>query len=377
MVTWGTNTVSVFNNANGNNSQTPAAAPGLFGSTATTSPGAPATPGFSGFSSQPNPISSPAPGLGLFSPVQPHQQAQQTQQQQQQYYAQAQAQAQASTILGAPQQAALQAHMNATAHQEASRLGSQLHQLYSAYTPFQSQPQAQNTTCRFQHIFYDPITQTQRLEKLSLPNYPPKPNHIPDATWYQALTQNPEPDEYIPVLVTSAEGLHSRLVAQQSKMKLHEGYLTKLDETLQKRESFHQSIEMQLEYYKVQNQKINKRLQQIMRKFEMCRGKNVPLQEAEREAVRRLIELSQHVNHVAKMLEVVKRDGEEYARQWSLLQKEKLRRNMGHGSGSGRELDEGVKDEAMGILDGYKKGIDEMVKVAKKGERDVKIMKNA
>lgn len=302
-------------------------------------------------------------------------------QQQSQYYAQAQA----SQILGAPQKAALQAHMNATAHQEASRLGSQLHQLYSAYNPFQppqAQTQAQNntnsnTTCRFQHIFYDPITQTQRLEKLSLPNYPPKPNHIPDATWYQALTQNPQPDEYIPVLVTSAEGLHSRLVAQQSKMKLHDGYLTKLDETLQKRESFHQSIEMQLEYYKVQNQKINKRLQQIMRKFEMCRGKNVPLQEAEREAVRRLIELSQHVNHVAKMLEVVKRDGEEYVRQWSLLQKEKVRRNMGHGGGSGRELDEGVKDEAMGILDGYKKGIDEMVKVAKKGERDVKIMKNA
>ena len=235
MVTWGTNTVSVFNNAN--SQQTSASTGGsLFGSTSTTSP-APATPGFSGFSSQP--ISSPSPGLGLFSPSSSGTTtsnsmygAQQQQQQQSQYYAQAQAQAQASQILGAPQQAALQAHMNATAHQEASRLGSQLHQLYSAYIPFQppqAQTQAQNntnsnTTCRFQHIFYDPITQTQRLEKLSLPNYPPKPNHIPDATWYQALTQNPQPDEYIPVLVTSAEGLHSRLVAQQSKMKLQQNH---------------------------------------------------------------------------------------------------------------------------------------------------------
>jgi hypothetical protein len=260
--------------------------------------------------------------------------------------------------------------MNATAHQEASRLESQLTHLHSAYSPYQYQNGS--STCRFQHIFYDPITQAQRLEKLSLPNYPPKPPHIPDATWNQALAQNPDPEEYIPVLVTSAEGLHSRLVAQQSKMKLHEGYLNKLDETLGQREQFHQSIELQLDFYRMRNQKIRSRLQQIMRKFEMCRGKNVPLQEAEREAVRKLIELSQHVNHVAKMLEVVKRDGEEYSRQWSLLQKEKFR--MGS---CGNELDEGVKEEVMGILDGYKKGINEMVKVAKKGERDVSIMKNA
>jgi len=155
-------------------------------------------------------------------------------------------------------------------------------------------------------------------------------------------------------------------------MKLHEGYLNKLDETLAQRGKFHQSIELQLDFYRMQNKKIRARLQQIMRKFEMCRGKNVPLQEAEREAVKKLIELSQHVNNVAKMLDVVKRDGEEYARQWTLLQKEKLR--MGAG---GKELDKGVKDEVMGILDGYKKGIHEMVKVAKRGERDVTIMKNA
>ena len=101
----------------------------------------------------------------------------------------------------------------------------------------------------------------------------------------------------------------------------------------------------------------------------MCRGKNVPLQEAEREAVRKLMELSHAVNQVAKMLEVVQRDGEEYSRQWNILQQERQR--VG-----GSSLDAGVKEEAMGILNNNKKGIDEMVKVVKTSERDVNIMKS-
>ena len=152
-------------------------------------------------------------------------------------------------------------------------------------------------------------------------------------------------------------------------MKLHEGYLTKLDETLVDREKFNQSITMQMEHYKRQNIQTRQRLQQIMRKFEMCRGKNVPLQEAEREAVHKLLELSQHVNQVAKMLEVVQREGEEYSRQWTFLQQE--RRRVG-----GSVLDEGVKEEAMGILVKHKMGVDEMVKCVKKSERDIEIMKN-
>ena len=357
-VTWGPNTVNVFNT---NNAAPAASAPqtSLFGATAWTPSPAPATPGYSAFSSQPMPIASP--GVGLFSPTAAAPVAAPV-------YPAANA---FSQVLGAPQQAALQAHMNATMHQEASSLGTQLNHLHAAFSPFQTQmaPTQQNVMCRFQHIFYDPITQAQRLEKLSLPNYPPKPNHISDEVWYRALTQNPDPEEYIPVLVTSAEGLHSRLVSQQSKMKLHEGYLTKLDETLVDREKFNQSITMQMEHYKRQNIQTRQRLQQIMRKFEMCRGKNVPLQEAEREAVHKLLELSQHVNQVAKMLEVVQREGEEYSRQWTFLQQE--RRRVG-----GSVLDEGVKEEAMGILVKHKMGVDEMVKCVKKSERDIEIMKN-
>lgn len=396
MVTWGQNTVNVFNNSgstpapassgfstpapasSGFNTPTAGSSTSFFGST-TPAPATPTTPttGF-GFG-QSKPIQSP--GSSLFSPA-PAPAAGGFG-----FGSTTPAAAPATNtafanVLGAPQQAALQAHMNAGAQQEASRLENQLRQLHAAYTPNNPQPnQNQETTCRFQHIFYDPITQAQRLEKLSLPNshYPPKPPHIPTETWHQALTQNPDPEEYIPTLVTSASGLHSRIVAQQSKMKLHDNYIMILDETLEKRKKFHEAVLVQLQEYNRKNILLRSRLQNMMRKFEICRGKNVPLQEAEREAVRKLMEINQMVKQVDRMMEVVKRDGEDYAQKWRVLQQEKERRrrmSSGTADAGDVEIEEPVKEEVMELLNGHRKGIDEMIKVVKTGERDVEIMKN-
>lgn len=303
-----------------------------------------------------------------------------------------------SQILGTPQQAALQAHMNAAAQQESANLEWQLLQLFAAFSPLPTTtPQGLssashlaaiptsilgNYCCRFQHIFYDPITQAQRLEKLSLPTmYPPKPPHVPDAVWHRALAQNPDPEEYIPVLVTSAEGLHSRLVAQQSKMELHEGYLSQLDKTLKNRLDFHRNIAVQLRHYQRQNVMIRSRLMQIMRKFEICRGKHVPIQKAETEAVQKLVALSRELVKAASMLEILQEDEEKYSKEWNemKLKQERMymqmRLDRNHRPIEERKLDPGVIEEAESILNGHKKGIEEMTRVVQKNARDVNIMK--
>jgi hypothetical protein len=358
MVTWGPNTVNTFSSGNAGSANpaftapsTPST-PSFFGAPTAASP---ATPAFS-FSSQPNPVNSPA--TSFFTPVS----------------APAPTAANAfSQVLGAPQQAALQAHINAAMHQEQSRLSTQLMQLQAAYNPTHITA-AIKSPCRFQHIFYDPITQTQRLEKLSVPQYPPKPPQISDEEWYHALTHNPDPEEYIPVVVTSAEGLHSRLVAQQSKMKLHEEYVNQLDQTLEHREQIHEAIAMQLEHYQRKNRSIQGKLNSIMQKFEMCRGKNVPLQNSERQALVKLMELVQAVETCGKMLEGAQRDANNYQRQWEVM---KLQRDSTMGSGSGEgTLDPGFKEEVMKLLNASKTGIDSLKTAVKKSERDMGIIKN-
>jgi hypothetical protein len=277
-------------------------------------------------------------------------------------------------MLGAPQQAALQAHMTASMNQETSRIEHQLSQLKAAFSPFQlpTAPNQINTISRFQHIFYDPMTEAQKLERLALPSYPPKPSHISDETWQMALTCNPDPENYIPVLVSSAEGLHSRIASQQSMMKLHEKYLSQISDKIRVRgDAVNQSIQYQIDEYNRKNIMIRQRLLRIMQKFEIARAKNIPLQPSEKEAFSNLRTLYQHSLQGMKMVEVVKRQSTEYSRQLHVLQMK---------SNSRRRhviLDDGVKKEAMDILKSNKAGIDELSKRIQKDERDVNLMINS
>ena len=360
MVTWGSNTTFNIPGSAGSQSSsaTPSSAPkttSLFGSTPSPAPA-------SAFS-----FSSPAPSGGLFSPTLTTSSTFGT------TTTASPATNPYAHMLGAPQQAALQAHMTASMNQETSRIEQQLTQLKAAFSPFQipTAPNQINTISRFQHIFYDPMTEAQKLERLALPSYPPKPSHISDETWQMALACNPDPENYIPVLVSSAEGLHSRIVSQQSMMKLHDKYLSQISDTIRVRgETVNESIQYQIDEYNRKNIMIRQRLLRIMQKFEIARGKNIPLQASEKEAFSNLRTLYQHSLQGMKMVEVVKRECMEYSRQLHMMQMKSIHRRR-HVS-----LDDGVKKEAMDILKSNKAGIDELTKRVQKDERDVNLMMN-
>ena len=62
-----------------------------------------------------------------------------------------------------------------------------------------------------------------------LPYYPPPPNNIQYRTqdiWQRALSANPDPHEYIPIVVSTAQGLHARPVAQLTHLQSLESMMT-------------------------------------------------------------------------------------------------------------------------------------------------------
>jgi len=190
------------------------------------------------------------------------------------------------------------------------------------------------------------------------------------------LTQNPDPEEYIPVLVTSAEGLHTRLVSQQSKMKLHEQYLTQLETTLSNRRSYNDAVSLKLCDICKNNIQMRHRLLNIMQKLEIARGKHVPLQISEQEIVHKLHTCLSSVDLLQRQYEEVYRDAEHYERQWNLIQREKQRlRGMAAVTGVQVDIDDNQASSAMEILNKSKSGIDELMKIVKKNERDMDIVK--
>lgn len=292
--------------------------------------------------------------------------------------------------LAAPQQAAIQAHFNATLHQESSRLEATLLQLHAAYSPYQtnttttttSSNNNENTICHFQHIFYDQMTPTQHAEKISLgiTNYPQKPNHIPIEIWNKALSHNPNPDQYIPVVITSANGLHTRLVSQQSKMNLLSSYLNQLENVIEVRLKQNRSMENVLKSFIRSHELMKRKLHGIIMKVDLCRGKNIPLQGGELEIMNKLREGLNGVVYLEKLLKKCKYDGERY--QKCLGQVEQLRRGgylprqqsqqLQHEE---IDLNDEYKEEVYSLLNQYGSGIEGLKQSLKKDERDLKIVK--
>ncbi len=437
-VTWGKNTV--FNTpAAGTASTPPSKSTSVFGATAPPTPGptsaapslfgapaTPAAPAGGAFSFSSNPVSTPSttstPGIGgathtattsLFGYTTPSIAATSPAPSTGGFFGTPAAtatatatptQPQAAAFYN-PQQAALEAHLNATLYQESTRLESELVQLHAAYSPYQTttatpapattslfgstQPArittpTTNATCRFQHIFYDRMTPSQKTEKISLGittgHYPQKPNHVPLDVWNQALSRNPDHNEFIPVLITSAEGLHSRLVSQQSKMKNLETSLDTLQSTIdQMRSNTHYQIDAKLENFAKCNSQLKRRLMKIMLKVDLCRGKNISLQVAEQELMNKLWRLRENVDVVEKILDGVKLEGMNYHEQLMLLEQE--RKDMGLLTGGSSNIDsirlnDDLKNDLQVFLKEKSDGIEALSTVLKKDERDFGIIKD-
>eukprot|EP00581_Thalassiosira_minuscula_P011552 CAMPEP_0183713898 /NCGR_PEP_ID=MMETSP0737-20130205/8628_1 /TAXON_ID=385413 /ORGANISM="Thalassiosira miniscula, Strain CCMP1093" /LENGTH=484 /DNA_ID=CAMNT_0025942771 /DNA_START=39 /DNA_END=1493 /DNA_ORIENTATION=+ len=344
---------------------TPAPAPagGLFGSTP-----APAAGGLFGATPAPAPATglfgAPAPATGAFGAPAPAFGGFGTQQPQQQPQAN-------------PHQAALHAHQSASQRQEAARIEEAIFNLHSKYSPTAADPlnpalannNSPSSLCAFTAIMYDPLPPEHRSQgHLSVP----KPPHISNQVWNEALARNPDPKELAPVPLVGMPALHSRIVSQQEKANALATHAKKLRETLQFLEKAARSSKESIKHSNTEQEALRRRLLEIMRKVEIVRCMGQPTQRAEGEAQRRLGEILKQVNMVGKSLVDLEERGKQQARAWRM-------RGATMESSQRSEVADALQEEdkvaLFHVLNEQRMGMERLGHIVKRDVRDVDILK--
>lgn len=363
-------------------STTPAPAPtaggGLFGSTTTPAPttsgfgsAAPAAPSTSLFGA-PSPAAAPST-TNVFGSTQ--------QQPQYQSYN--------------PQQAALQAHQSASQRQEAARIEEAIFNLHSKYSPHASDPlnpalasnNIPSSLCAFTAILYDPLPPEHRTTPgaqtrggatsgggVGLHLSAPKPSHISNQTWNEALARNPDPNELMPTPLVGATSLHSRLVAQQDKSNALQSHAIKLRDTLTFLESTARNSREHIQHCSNTQMELNRRLLEIMRKVEIIRCMNQPTQRAEEESQILIRKLLEQVNGVMRKLVDLEERGRQQARNWR-MRGAVVDKSGGNGSGGEPLLSEEDKLALFHVLNDQRLGMERLGSIVTRDVRDTEILK--
>lgn len=335
----------------------PAPAPasgGFFGSTSTPAPasggglfGSTPAPAFGGiFGSTPASSShglfgspAPAPSTGLFGAPAPA-----TQQQQ------------APAGPQIPAYAAMQAHMDASARQEAAKLQTALEKYHKAYT---GAPTEEKT--KFVTILYNDISaqqkQLQWLMGQRVP--PPKPPVVSEREWLEAIVRNPDPELYMPVALVGAVELQTRVAWQQDRANDYAKHLQSLQKARETLQQNCNRTETDLQTLVRIHTNLRSRLLQVMQKVEVARCMNMPLQHDEVTLKRKLLEISRQVDQVNRLLTAAQAKAQG---QSQVMQAPVPIVNVP----DERELSR--------VLKGHREAIVDMTKVMEKDKRDVVLL---
>jgi nuclear pore complex protein Nup54 len=199
-----------------------------------------------------------------------------------------------------PAQAALQAHMDASARQEAARVQSLLEELYHAYTGNCDKKSSPLIAIVYNNMTSEQL-QWQFTNQQAGGGYvlPPKPPQIDEKQWWVAVVNNPDPSRYIPVALVGAEALQARLGWQQQQATQYSqnlGLLREAHDQLQQRTNLVSQAVSQLDH--LLRVKLRIRLLRLMNQVELIRCMNLPLQADE-------FQLSQRFHQVLKQIETL------------------------------------------------------------------------
>lgn len=233
----------------------------------------------------------PAPGGGLFgSSIFGSNPAQQQQHQHQQPQI--------------PAQAALQAHMDASARNEESRVIRRMQKIHQAYSGMTT---ADAVSHCFSTVLYNPVSLQQRQLQAAHASMmladgssgqlfaPPKPPQISEADWNVACVRNLDSQNFMPEAVVGAECLQARAVLHQEQANTIAKHLATIQDAAAQLQLRHADVARQLDATKQKHQKQLARLLKVMKHVEVARCFNLPLQTAEMEAQSRMLELKRNV----------------------------------------------------------------------------------
>jgi len=208
-----------------------------------------------------------------------------------------------------PAQAALQAHLDASARQEELRVTSALERIHRAYQGTAVATETQSAP--FTTVLYNPATtqmrQEQWLRGLGVaddaipgqyqPIVPPQPAALCTADWMNAVIRNPEAQKFMPIPVVGAPALLARAQAQQEQAAMSVQQLDLLRDSQECIRRKLQNSVATLEQVERRHWHLRKRMVDAMRKVELARCLNLPLQVEELQGMTKMMELSKHVDH--------------------------------------------------------------------------------
>ena len=201
---------------------------------------------------------------------------------------------------------------------------------------------------------------------------PPRPSHVDAKTWAEAVACNPDPNELIPVVLVGAEELIRRMNDQNERSKTYAGYCTQLrghlsDLRVQMSKSDDATRAAQRDHAALRF-----RLLKLMRRVEIVRCTNLPLQVAEREAAERVEAVRRGVDAVGRALADVEERGRHHVHA--------LRSMAAAGGAGGMEAhrrgetvsEQGVAD-FRALLARQRVGMDELSAIVQRDVRDATI----
>lgn len=254
-----------------------------------------------------------------------------------------------------PAQAALQAHMDASARQEAAKLQSSLEDLHHAYNGTSHQKPSPLVT-----IVYNTMTSEQLQWIFSNQQagggyvLPPKPPQVDEQQWLEAVVKNPDRSCYIPIALVGAEALQARVGWQQQQASGFNQDIAMLKHTqdaMQRRTAELRQGVMLLEQM---HTTLRSRLLRLMNKVEVLRCMNFPLQVDEINLVKRLQGILQAMDGLTKTIA-------------------KLRETNAASLPNNLELPD--RDRLQQVLTGHRSSIVYLSEVVQKEKRDLHLIK--
>lgn len=208
-----------------------------------------------------------------------------------------------------PAQAAIQAHLNATAIQEEQRVSKALQHVQSAYEGMA--PATDTKSAPFTSIVYNASTSQMRQEQLirgigvdgtTPPVAPPKPPQISENDWLTAVVRNPDNVNLMPIPLIGATALLARSTSHQEHVNSYIGQLTAIEETQEKLQEHYEGTCAQLDSIERTYAHLRKKLLSVMKKVELIRCLHYPLQQDEIVVMSKLKRLVEHIAHLQHTL---------------------------------------------------------------------------
>ena len=189
--------------------------------------------------------------------------------------------------------------MDETARQEAVKLQSAAEKLYNGYRG-----------SKLVTIVYNQMTPEQRQWQWTMMNatgglrhpIPPTPTIVSEQDWIDMCVRNPDPDSYMPAAMMGADALQTRLASQQDRSQNLQKNLDTLQDAHTSLQAKRDRFESDVASLRTIHARLRQRLLDMMRKVELVRCRNLPIQADEAKLAQQLHLLSTQVAQMAQLM---------------------------------------------------------------------------